>query len=81
GASAPGQVRVRGWAFDPGAPTETLDVRVVVGGRRGAAGAIEYDLGAVANLSRKDVAAQYPEAGPLHGFDARLATTKSGAQP
>ncbi|HVO53568.1 MAG TPA: glycoside hydrolase domain-containing protein [Solirubrobacterales bacterium] len=77
----PGQVRVRGWALDPDAPTETLDVRVTIGGRAGARGALEYDLGPIANLSRNDIGAEYPEAGPLHGFDANVVTTKSGSQP
>jgi hypothetical protein len=81
GAPQPGQVRVRGWAFDPDAPTEALDVRVAIGGREGSRGALEYDLGAIANHARKDVAAEYPEAGPSHGFDAAVVTTKSGSQP
>jgi Domain of unknown function (DUF1906) len=81
GAPQPGQVRVRGWAFDPDAPTEALDVRVAIGGREGSRGALEYDLGAIASQARKDVAAQYPEAGPAHGFDAAVVTTKSGSQP
>jgi hypothetical protein len=74
-------VRVRGWAFDPDAPTEALDVRVAIGGREGSKGALDYDLGAIASQARKDVAAAYPEAGPGHGFDAGVVTTKSGSQP
>jgi hypothetical protein len=77
----PGQVRVRGWALDPNAPTETLDIRVTIGGRAGTRGALEYDLGQIADVSRDDVGAEYPEAGPLHGFDANVVTIKSGAQP
>ncbi|HET9198069.1 MAG TPA: DUF1906 domain-containing protein [Solirubrobacterales bacterium] len=77
---APGQVRVRGWAFDPNAPTEPLAIRLSVGGKEGTAGAAAYDLGAVATRSRRDVALEFPEAGPKHGFDLSLPTIKSGRQ-
>lgn len=80
GAQA-GQVRVKGWAFDPNKPTETLSVSVFVGGRAGSPNALEYNLGAAANRSRTDILGEYPEAGPLHGFDARIPTVKSGPQP
>jgi hypothetical protein len=81
GAPAPGTLRVKGWAFDPNAPTQTLAVRVFVGGRAGAPGALEYELGPVASRSRKDILAEYPEAGPRHGFDVSFPTLKSGRQP
>jgi Domain of unknown function (DUF1906) len=77
---APGQVRVRGWAFDPDAPTEPLSIRLSVGGKEGTPGAATYELGAVASRSRRDVAGEFPEAGPRHGFDLSLATVKSGRQ-
>jgi hypothetical protein len=77
---APGQVRVRGWAFDPDAPTEPLSIRLSVGGKEGTPGAATYELGAVATRSRRDVAGEFPEAGPRHGFDLSLATVKSGRQ-
>jgi glycoside hydrolase-like protein len=77
---APGQVRVRGWAFDPGAPTETASIRLTVGGKEGEAGAASYDLGAIASRPRKDVAAEFPEAGSRHGFDTSLPIVKSGRQ-
>lgn len=77
---APGQVRVRGWAFDPDAPTEPLAIRLSVGGKEGTAGAVAYELGTVATRSRRDVAGEFPEAGPKHGFDLSLATVKSGRQ-
>jgi Domain of unknown function (DUF1906) len=77
---APGQLRVRGWAFDPNAPTESLAIRLYVGGKAGEPGALAYELGPVAARSRRDVAAEYPEAGPRHGFDVNLATVKSGRQ-
>jgi hypothetical protein len=77
---APGQVRVRGWAFDPNAPTEPLAIRHSVGGKEGTTGAVAYELGAVASRSRRDVALEFPEAGPKHGFDLALPTVKSGRQ-
>jgi Domain of unknown function (DUF1906) len=79
-APAPGQVRVRGWAFDPNAPTEPLAIRLSVGGKESEAGAVTYELGPVASGSRRDVAGEFPEAGPRHGFDLSLATVKSGRQ-
>ncbi len=77
---APGQVRVRGWAFDPDAPTEPLSIRLSVGGKEGTGGAVTYELGPVAIRSRRDVAGEFPEAGARHGFDLSLATVKSGRQ-
>jgi hypothetical protein len=81
GAPAKGQIRVKGWAFDPDAPTETLAINVVVGGREGQKGVETYELGQVANLERPDVAAAHKPAGPNHGFDTRLVTIKSGPEP
>jgi hypothetical protein len=81
GAPAPGQLRVKGWAFDPDAPTEPLTVAVLVGGRAGSPNAVEYNLGAIATKSRPDVGALYPTAGGRHGFDVRIPTVKSGPQP
>ncbi len=80
GSPAAGQVRVRGWAFDPDAPTEPLSIRLVVGGKEGDPGVATYELGQVATRSRPDVAGEFPEAGPRHGFDVSLATVKSGRQ-
>jgi hypothetical protein len=77
---APGQVRVRGWAFDPNAPTEPLAIRLTVGGKSGAPGVSIHELGIVATRSRRDVAAEFPEAGPRHGFDFSLPIVKSGRQ-
>jgi hypothetical protein len=79
-AAAPGQVRVRGWAFDPNAPTQPLAIRLTVGGKSGAPGVAAYELGAVATRSRRDVAQEFPEAGPRHGFDHSLPVVKSGRQ-
>jgi hypothetical protein len=81
GAPAKGQLRVKGWALDPDAPTEALSINVVVGGREGQKGVETYELGQVANLPRLDVAASHKLAGPNHGFDSRLVTIKSGPEP
>jgi glycoside hydrolase-like protein len=79
-APAPGQVRIRGWAFDPNAPTTPLAIRLLVGGREGESEAVPYELGPVASLPRSDVRLKYPEAGGRHGFDLSVPTVKSGRQ-
>jgi hypothetical protein len=81
GSPVPGQLRVRGWALDKNAPTEPLAIRVYIGGRPGATGAVQQDLGPVASQSRPDVGAKYRLAGSQHGFDVSFPTLKSGAQP
>jgi hypothetical protein len=81
GSPAKGQLRVAGWAFDPDAPTETLGINVVVGGREGDKGVETYELGQIANLERPDVAAAHKLAGPFHGFDNQITTIKSGPEP
>jgi Domain of unknown function (DUF1906) len=81
GAPAKGQLRVKGWALDPDAPTEAVSINVVVGGREGQKGVETYELGQIANLPRTDVAASHKLAGPNHGFDSRLVTIKSGPEP
>jgi hypothetical protein len=81
GAPTPGQVRVKGWAFDLNAPTEPLAIRAYIGGRPGAPGAVAYDLGAVASQARLDVGSKYRRAGGNHGFDVTFPTLKSGPQP
>jgi hypothetical protein len=81
GSPIPGQVRVKGWAFDLNAPTEPLAIRAYIGGRPGAPGAVSYDLGAIADQARLDVGAKYRRAGASHGFDVTFPTVKSGPQP
>jgi hypothetical protein len=81
GTPSPGHLRVKGWAFDPNAPTQALSIRVYAGGRAGTRGAALHELGPVASRSRGDVGTEYPEAGNLHGFDVTFATLKSGPQP
>jgi len=75
-----GQVRIKGWAFDPNTPLQPLGIRLVVGGKEGEPQVATYELGPMAALERRAVGFKYPEAGPLHGFDATLATVKSGKQ-
>jgi glycoside hydrolase-like protein len=81
GAPAKGQVRIKGWALDPDAATETLSITAVVGGRAGQKGVETYELGPIANLARPDVALSHTQAGPNHGFDTRFVTIKSGPEP
>jgi hypothetical protein len=58
------KVHVRGWAYDPDAPTQALTIRMTVDG-------VLQTL--TANLARKDVATAHPAAGQYHGFDKLLA--------
>jgi hypothetical protein len=81
GSPAAGQLRVKGWALDPDAPTETLAINVVVGGREGQKGVETFELGQVANQERTDIAASHVLAGPMHGFDSTITTIKSGPEP
>ena len=77
----PGQLRVKGWALDPDLPTQTLGIKVFIGGRAGTAGAVEYGLGEIANQPRNGIGGKYPGAGPNHAFDTTFASVKSGPQP
>jgi hypothetical protein len=81
GSPSPGQIRVKGWAFDLSAPTEPLAIRAYVGGRPGAPGFATYELGVIANQPREDVGAKYRRAGANHGFDTTFPIVKSGPQP
>jgi hypothetical protein len=81
GSPAPGQLRVKGWALDPDAPTEALAINVIVGGREGQKGVETFELGQVANQERPDVGASHKLAGPNHGFDSTITTIKSGPEP
>jgi hypothetical protein len=81
GAPAAGQLRVKGWALDPDAPTEPLAINVIVGGREGQKGVETFELGQIANQERTDVAASHVLAGPSHGFDNTFTTIKSGPEP
>lgn len=81
GSPAAGQLRVKGWALDPDAPTEALAINVVVGGREGQKGVETFELGQVAGQSRPDIALSHTLAGPSHGFDNTIVTVKSGPEP
>jgi hypothetical protein len=63
-AGAPGVLTVSGWTIDPDTPAAPTRVHVYVD---------STGTALTANLSRTDVAAAHPEAGPLHGFVATLA--------
>ena len=76
----PGKVRVVGWMFDPGAPTQALEVHLYIGAPAGQAGAESHNLD-YANLSRPDVGAVYPGVGDNHGFNRTVTTAKRGSQP
>jgi hypothetical protein len=78
-SAADGKVRIRGWAFDRDAPTAPLVVRAYIGGPHGTPGVQVTSLGE-ADGNRPDVAAAYPSAGPGHGFDATISTSKRGSQ-
>lgn len=57
-------IRVRGWTADPDAPGESTSVHVTVNGKT-------FDAG-TATLTRPDLAAAYPWAGPHHGFEVTV---------
>ena len=79
GASSPsgGEVRVRGWAYDPNAKTAAVQIHAYVGGRAGAGGAKGYKLGP-AKKKRDDVARSRKGIGPNHGFDVTFTTGLRG---
>lgn len=69
-------VQVRGWAVDPDAATEPVDIHVYVDGPSGS-GARGVNIGA-ANRTRSDVGGHYPGAGPNHGFSATIPDVSPG---
>ena len=82
GSPAPGQVRVKGWAFDPNAPTEPLAIRAFVGGRAGAARRVELRTRRRSpTRPRPDVGAKYRRPGATTASTSRFPTVKSGPQP
>jgi hypothetical protein len=60
-------ITVRGWTYDPSAPTSSINVHVYVDGR--------YATAVPANQSRPDVAAVYPGVGRMTGFNGTIAAT------
>lgn len=71
-----GQVRVRGWAFDPDNSGASIEVHAYVGGPAVAAGAEGYPLRAAG--SRPDVNNVH-RIGGNHGFNSVLNTSKVGS--
>ncbi len=71
------QVRVRGWALDPDVPSTTSQVQVFIDGPA-TSGAPSVVLDAI--VSRPDVAAAVPGAGPLHGFDTVISDIEPGVR-
>ena len=65
-------VNVVGWTADNNAPTTPLTVRISVDG---AAATTQ-----TANLSRPDVAAEYPKYGPNHGYEVTIPASQSPQQ-
>ncbi len=72
---AVGQIQVRGWAYDPDASADQIDVHIYVGGKNHKV--------VTAELERKDVAAAFADSddpGPYHGFDTTFSTSLKGKQ-
>jgi hypothetical protein len=59
-----GELRAVGWTFDRDDPLASLTVRIDIDGF--------YDVAVVADVARPDIAAKYPVAGALHGFDLHV---------
>ena len=70
---------ISGWAFDPDAPTQSLQVDVYIGGPYGQGGTLIASL--TANQLREDVGLNYPGVGNYHGFYGEIATDRVGEQP
>lgn len=62
-STAPGQVRIQGWALDPDT-VDPSDIAVYVDG--------SYELSATADVPRPDVGSARPGFGDDHGFDVTL---------
>lgn len=60
-------ISVRGWTYDPSAPTSSINVHVYVDGR--------FSMPVPANQPRPDVAAVYPGVSPSTGFHGTVAAT------
>lgn len=73
-----GQIRVKGWSYDPDEPSKSISVHFYVGGETAEAGA--EVLGVAANKGRTDVNSVMNVPGN-HGFDEVLYTGKSGNTP
>jgi len=67
-------IRFTGWSYDTAAPTAVMPVHVYLTDPSG----VTTIQGFAANLSRPDVAAVHPAAGPNHGFDGTVTISKLG---
>jgi len=76
-SSAPGQLRLTGWAIDQDTPSVPVRIDIYLGGPYGHA---YKGLSVPANTPRPDVAKVYPTAGPDHGFTLTT-TAQPGARP
>lgn len=75
-ATPPSQVRVAGWASDPNAPDDKLQIEVWVGGKKGSKGAVKAT--GTTGLPRSEVHANNVGVGPSSGFDITFVTSKIG---
>lgn len=66
---------VRGWAFDPDVPNQSITVHIYIGGWAGQNGAESFAI--TADKPRGDVNSAYGISGN-HGFEATLKTSKVG---
>ena len=62
-STAPGEIRVQGWAIDPDT-ADPVGVHVYVDGR--------FETAVLADIDRPDVESGWPGNGSAHGFDATL---------
>lgn len=61
----PSSISLRGWTFDPNAPTTSINVHTYVDGR--------FFGALTANASRPDIGSVYPDVGSAHGFSGSVA--------
>jgi hypothetical protein len=67
-------IHLAGWTIDPASPGTSDEVHVYTTDPNGTTVGAPF----LANLSRPDVAAAYPGAGPNHGFDVQIPVTLAG---
>ena len=73
-----GTVTVKGWAFDPDQPSDSIRIDVYIGGTADSPNAVGYSLG-LTDALRSDVNNVYHITGN-HGFNRTISTTKTGTQ-
>ena len=69
-----GQLRVRGWAFDPSDPGQAVDIHVYVNGR---GHNLNHATGTRTDVERTYVG-RFPNMGANHGFDQTFSTSQEG---